>query len=99
MMEDDDDDYSERDLTEEELNQIVIYSNKINIKGNSGIITTHYSPNNFNFNVLELIKAIEKTEFETRNELIWFDGIDAHHIFFEGITLNDDNVWETHWGS
>ena len=29
----------------------------------------------------------------------WFDGVDVHHVFFEGIHQDSDGVWEIYWGS
>ena len=29
----------------------------------------------------------------------WFGGVDVHHVFFEGIHLADDGVWDIYWGS
>ena len=48
---------------------------------------------------LDLLRAIEETERQTRGQSKWFDGVDVHHCFFEGIALADDGTWSIHWGS
>jgi len=89
-----------RDITQEELDQTILNVKTIQIKGKSDKCITHHAPNNKNFTVKDLVKAIEKTELLTRGDdsAEWFGGIDVHHIFFEGLTY-EDGYFDIHWGS
>jgi hypothetical protein len=88
-----------RDLTEAELNTVVFFAPMILIRGASGDDVGHQAPNGKHFNVRELLAAIEETERQTRGKTEWFEGIDIHHIFFDGIGENEQGVWEIFWGS
>jgi hypothetical protein len=58
----------------------------------------HDAPNGKAFTTRDLKAAIEKTEQAGRENAPWLGGVDVHHVFFEGIELEDD-VWTICWGS
>lgn len=39
------------------------------------------------------------TGYRTRGESEWFGGADVHHVFFEGIRPEGEDVWRIGWGS
>ena len=47
----------------------------------------------------EMADIVVEFEKEDRPKTEWFGGIDAHHIFFEGMHKNKDNSYTIHWGS
>ncbi|KAJ3048900.1 hypothetical protein HK097_010108 [Rhizophlyctis rosea] len=51
------------------------------------------------FSVRELVGVVEKWEQEDRVRSDWFGGVDAHHIFFEGVEIGDDGFAFVAWGS
>jgi hypothetical protein len=56
------------------------------------------APDGATFTIRDLAAAIAKTERESRERGEWLGGIDVHHIFFEGLSFDDD-VWTISWGS
>ena len=47
-----------------------------------------------------ILAAVEETEKLTRAESEWFDGVDVHHVFFEGIRyVSEHDHWYIAWGS
>jgi hypothetical protein len=87
-----------RELTEEELSRVVFEEPAIVLRG-FGRAISHSAPNGVHFTVRDMLAAVEETERQTRGESEWFEGVDVHHVFFEGIHLGEDGVWEIHWGS
>lgn len=52
------------------------------------------------FTVRKLLDCILEFEKEDRPKTEWFGGIDCHHRFFEGLTLNGDmDSYRIQWGS
>jgi len=45
------------------------------------------------------LRVLNRLDGLTRDSSKWFGGIDVHHVFFEGIHLDEDDVWAIHWGS
>ena len=88
-----------RTITSEELQSVAFRESEITLKGMEGSTVTHRASNGEYFTVKELIKAVEATEQQTRGNSEWFDGVDVHHIYFEGIHPCDNGVWEIYWGS
>lgn len=86
-----------RDLTAEELELVVLKTDSILMRGLAEPVF-HQAPNDSAFTVADLLSAVEETERTTRATSNWFDGIDTHHVFFEGI-YQHDGVWTIHWGS
>lgn len=86
-----------RDLTPEELALVVLEEKSIRLRG-LGEAIEHEAPNGSSFTVSELLAAIAKTERQTRDQSEWFEGVDVHHIFFEGIH-QEDGIWQARWGS
>lgn len=86
-----------RPLTEDELDRVVFDAAEIALASH-GQSVTHPAPDGQRFTVRDLLAAVEQHERQTRAESDWFDGIDVHHIFFEGIEWSD-GAWHIHWGS
>jgi hypothetical protein len=40
-----------------------------------------------------------KTERQTRADSDWLDGVDVHHVYFEGLSGGTGGIWEINWGS
>jgi hypothetical protein len=89
-----------RALTEDEWRRVVLRAPKIRMAyiDTPEVVVEHDAPNGKTFTVRDLKAAIEKTELAGREKGEWLGGIDVHHIFFEGIDLEDD-VWMICWGS
>ena len=51
------------------------------------------------FTVEEMIKNITEFEVIDRPKSKWFGGIDAHHVFYEGIHKEANGSYRIHWGS
>jgi hypothetical protein len=89
-----------RDLTPEEWERVVIVAPSIRMRGGrSNVVVEHRPENGASFTVRELAAAVAETERQARGQSEWFGGIDVHHVYFEGISLDDDGVWDIRWGS
>jgi hypothetical protein len=89
-----------RDLTEAEWSRVVLRASSIHMRGeNDEEVVEHRAPDGRAFTVRDLAAAIAETERRTRGGTLWEGGIDVHHIYFEGIELEDDGVWFIGWGS
>jgi len=89
-----------RDLTEEEWNRVVLRTPVIRMRGENGKeVVEHRAPDGLAFTVRDLAAAVAETERQTRGGTEWYGGIDVHHVYFEGIELEEDGVWFIAWGS
>jgi len=90
----------DRDLTAEEWSRVVIRAPRIRMRSvdTDEIVIDHDAPDGATFTVRNLADAIAKTERDSREHGEWLGGVDVHHIFFEGIEL-EDGVWTICWGS
>lgn len=88
-----------RDPTNEELQSIAFRANNIRLRGEGGEVVVHHAANGEFFTVQELLDAVVETEKQSRGRSDWLGGLDAHHVYFEGIRRDDDGVWDIHWGS
>jgi hypothetical protein len=88
-----------RSLTPEELARVVFEAPEIRLRGESGAVVSHRSPNGTEFSVQDLLNAVEATERQTRGSTEWLGGVDVHHCYFEGIHEREGGVWEIDWGS
>lgn len=88
-----------RPLTEEELGRVAFLGPSITLEGEGGGRVTHEASHGQSFTVRELVKAIEATERHSRPNSEWFEGIDIHHVFFEGLGEAEAGVWTICWGS
>jgi hypothetical protein len=91
-----------RPLTSQELDAVAFRGKTIKLRSEcskNGTFVSHDASNGEYFTVRQLIKAVEKTERQTRRQSEWLGGVDVHHIFFEGIHRAKGDVWEIHWGS
>jgi hypothetical protein len=86
-------------LTEADYQHIAFQGASITLRGESRESVEHHAPNGEFFTVRDMIRAVEETERQTRGNSEWYDGVDVHHIFFEGIRANDDGTWSIRWGS
>lgn len=86
-------------LTEAQLNSIAYRHSTINLVGLAGVPVLHKAPNGKHFSCRDLLDAVEETERQTRDKTDWFGGVDAHHIFYEGIDLVRPGLWRIMWGS
>ena len=87
-----------RALTPEELDLVVLEEREVRDRG-YGDVVCHVAPNGTCFRVRDLLAAIEETERQTRHQSEWFEGIDVHHTFFEGMERDPDAIWRVRWGS
>lgn len=88
-----------RALTEAEYQAVAFAAPSISLRGVTGAVVVHRAPNGKHFTVRELARAVERTELETRGASEWLGGVDAHHVFFEGLREEKDGTWSIHWGS
>lgn len=89
-----------RPLTEDEWNLVVIPEPRIrmcSLDAMDGVVE-HEASTPAGFTVRDLCAAIGRTEKEARGRSKWLGGVDVHHIFFEGISL-ENGVWAVAWGS
>ena len=93
-------DYDLIDLSEEEVNSLA-YNNKSITLVNSATETElqFHSDNEQYFTVQELVDKIMEFEKIDRPKTDWFGGIDAHHIFYEGLHKKDEHIYSVMWGS
>ena len=87
-----------RPLTEEELDRSVFEREKLQLCG-YGDPVEHLAPDGRRFTVRDMIAAVEETERKTRHQSDWFDGIDVHHVFYEGLREVEPGLWKIDWGS
>lgn len=91
-----------REPTPEELKLVVFEAPSIKLRSHACLspskVIEHTAPDGKYFTVKDMIKVICETEQQTRDETDWFGGVDIHHVFYEGLTLNED-VWTVSWGS
>jgi hypothetical protein len=89
-----------RDLTEEEWSRVALRAPSIRMRGeNDDEVVEHRAPDGHTFTIRDLAAAVAETERRTRGGTSWEGGIDVHHIYFEGIELEEDGVWFIQWGS
>lgn len=87
----------DRRLTRAELDRVAFRGGQIKLRGEAGKVVSHDAPNGEFFTVRDLLHAVEETERQTRGRA---DESDLFcHIFFEGIGLAADGVWDISWGS
>ena len=87
-----------RDLTPEELDLVVFEEAEVRLCG-YGDEVLHRAPDGVSFTVRDLVAAIASTERETRHQRCWYEGIDVHHVFFQGLRQQENGCWKIHWGS
>ena len=87
-----------RALTEEELSRVAFTGEHLVLRG-LGEPVRHRAPDGRRFTVRDVLAAVEETERQTRGDSEWFGGIDMHHVFFEGLYLEEEGVWTIYWGS
>ncbi|MFI5299975.1 MAG: hypothetical protein ACHREM_17950 [Polyangiales bacterium] len=90
-----------RALTEAEWRRVVIRAPRIRVCNGRAqdVVVDFAAPDGTTISVRDLTSAIEMTEAKSREASRWFGGVDVHHVFFEGISLQDDGAWATRWGS
>ncbi|WP_394843174.1 hypothetical protein LZC95_39750 [Pendulispora brunnea] len=89
-----------RALTEEEWGRVVMRTPSIRMRDRLGeLVVEHLAPDGSVFSVRDLCAAVEETARRSRASSKWFGGVDVHHVYFEGIHLDEDGVWDIRWGS
>jgi hypothetical protein len=89
-----------RPLTAQELDAIALDAPEVRLRGlDEEESTSHAAPDRMGFRVRDLLAAVEAHERQTRGASKWFDGVDVHHVFFEGLELLEDGSWQVNWGS
>jgi hypothetical protein len=89
-----------RELTDDEWKRVVLRAPAVRMVGeNQKSVVEHQAPDGVAFTVRDLAAAIAETETQTRGGTEWLGGIDVHHIYFEGLELDEDGVWSITWGS
>jgi hypothetical protein len=83
----------------EEFEKVCYKNSEIKIQSLTSEVVQYKSPNGNYFTVKDMIEVIEKLEMLTRKNSIWLGGIDLHHIYFEGMIEEKDNVFKIQWGS
>lgn len=85
-------------VTTKELNKIYHLCPTITLKSNKA---KKSFTNKKGFTLKELMNHILTVERLSRPKTDWFGGIDAHHIYFEGLYPVTDHqcTYEVHWGS
>jgi hypothetical protein len=84
-------------LTPAELGRVVFRGAVLQLQG-LGVPVEHTAAD-CEFTVADIVEAVEETERRTRGDSEWFEGVDVHHHFFEGLSGGGDGVWEIDWGS
>jgi len=86
-----------RELTAAEFDTVVFRGRSLVLRGLAEPI--EHIETDESFTVRDVLRAVEATELSTRGHSEWFDGIDVHHIFFEGLHEEEAGVWTIYWGS
>lgn len=89
----------QRKLTDAELDSVALRESHVVLRGESGKELEYDAPNGEYFTVRDLIHAIEQTESVVRAESKWLGGVDVHHVYFEGLEMNEPGHFEIQWGS
>jgi hypothetical protein len=94
-------DHGFRELTEGEWSLVVLRAAGIRMRNESvpEVVVEHAARDGKAFTIRELASAVEETERRARGSTAWFGGVDVHHVFFEGMRLEDSGTWSIHWGS
>ena len=87
-----------RELTDDEWTKVVLTERSIKMRGEADKVVEHAAPDGKQFTVRDLTAAVCETERQGRGDSSWLGGVDVHHVFFEGIDL-EDGVWCIRWGS
>lgn len=89
-----------RPLTEAEWSRVVLRTPHIKMGSldTPETVLDIEAPNGKEFTVRDLQQAIARTEHVSREDGEWMGGVDVHHVYFEGIELEND-VWSICWGS
>ncbi len=90
-----------RELTDGEWSLVVLRAAAIRMRNErvTDVVAAHASPDGMAFTIRDLASAVEETERRARGSTAWFGGVDVHHVFFEGIHLDDAGTWNIRWGS
>ena len=92
------------DLTVDELSEVCYEGKEITLVEEKSQFHKGFSKtfrNEDGFTVRQMFDNVEDFEMEARPLSNWFDGIDCHHVFFEGFNKIDgtDNHYTICWGS
>jgi len=89
------------EVTEEELESLAYGRPEITLSsGLSELKMTFKAPSGQqHFTVRDLLDTICDFEAKDRVQYDWCEGIDVHHVFYEGMEQKPDGSWFTNWGS
>ena len=86
-------------VTDEELDEMIYPDAEITIYNDETKIRTLFHNDN-GFTARRMLANVLEFENESRQHTNWFGGIDAHHIFFEGLHWSpEDDAYIIFWGS
>jgi hypothetical protein len=90
-----------QELTDDEWQRVVIHAPRIAMCSWMAKDTpvVHEARDGKAFTVRDLAACIAETERQGRDHSKWFGRVDVHHVFFEGISLEDEGIWVISWGS
>ena len=90
-----------RKATEEELDAIAYQGSEIVLASSSLYCSPpgRFRVSEAGFTVRQLWQAVEQYEKRARPLSQWFNAIDMHHVFFEGLDKDDDEEFVVRWGS
>jgi hypothetical protein len=89
-----------RQIAADEWTLPVIRAAKIRLRAyGCDAVIEHTAPDGSLFTVRDRANAVECTERKGRADTSWFDGIDVHHVFFDGIHQDADGIWHVRCGS
>jgi len=88
-----------RPMTTEELAMVVIRKKAITLHSLGETVTGHVAPNGKCFTAGDILNAVVKHEMVARPKTNWFNGIDCHHVYFEGIDSSNGVDFHISWGS
>lgn len=84
------------DVSDDKFDKVIYKETQITIESNN-VTETFYNSNGFTSR--NLFDHIMSVETEARPNTDWFGGIDAHHIYFEGLHKTDNRCYSVYWGS
>lgn len=84
------------DVSKEEMETVVYKNTTISIISNN---CTKFFQNENGFTVEDLFDCVLDVEKIARPRTEWFGGIDAHHVYFEGLQEVSKGCYLVFWGS
>lgn len=86
-------------LTDRELNKIGYKGQTYTLTDSETGISKKYKTSKSYFTIKEVFDNLLDFETDNRPYLEWDDGIDQHHVYFEGFYRINHQCYEIFWGS